>query len=766
MGIDPTDISDMIIVGAYHLETGIRDFKDWSDLMIKQHGDKIKPIIDEIWQKSHKYLKEELMNQTRDRLEMESYERKTKERKFFTTAEKAPVTSPQLKQKLKEILPEEKEYLIEPNPEMLAKAEKRITENIEEAEKWAMTDILTDSAEKSATVVTLLDRYQKLGMFDKAAELLNEYATKLTQAGKFIQAASIYTRFTPEGFLRDIERQIEKINNDKRILDIFFGKKKVALTPEERAYILEEKRRIDAMPDGVEKVNANMALLDSIAKKIPPTISELIDAFRYQNMLSGWQSHERNIYWNMFNTLITRPAVLGAKGGIDYIESVLFEKERESYIKDVPLYYKHVLNAVPNAIDAFKAAWYMTDPTTLKPELGIQYKTPFEVARARQIPKYLTVVQRFMEASDKFNMTLLTSGETAINLKNGMTLEQATAEARAVAEMYLARNKYKLDELSALAKIPAVFSNIMLETRKFPVVGELSSYVVPFIRTPMNIGTFMIELSPLGLLRTKGFTPEVKARIAIGSLVTALGAIYAMQGKTTWVAPSDPKQKELFYATGKKPLQVEIADGKWVSVWYLAPFALAFMIPTAIRYYTTEQKKALTKNQIEKIGDIAAGIARFIGSQTSAQSIGAFFNFLSGDIDYTLPGQLGFTAEQVIPLSGLLRTTNKLLDPVYRHPEGFWEAIKKDMPFLSQDIPAYQTPEGKEAKRDWWNALLPYDVTKEDEIYSSIYDSINRMKQIQALTDELNKKVERGGKLTEKDLDNYLEKMRDAFSQD
>jgi len=757
MGVDPTALKDMVVIGAYHLETGIRNIAHWSELMVKQFGEEIKPHLDEIWEKSHRYFKEELIDKTRERLVAE----RQRPRKFLQTVAESEVTSPELKGKVKEIEPQE--YITQPNAESMAKAETRISKSIEEAEKYVKgTEPI--GAEKGATFVSLIKDAQDKGMYDKAIDLIDTYDTQLREAGRFVQAASIWNRLTPEGFMKWAEREIEKINAKKGILDAIFGNKKVSLTKEEKAYILKEKNRIDAMPEGVEKTNANIALVDTIAKKVPPTISEMIDAFRYQNMLSGWQTQERNIGGNIVNTVITRPAVLASKGMIDYVEASLFGKERQAYVSDVPLAYKHIINAVPNALESFKAAWYMTDPTMLKPELGVQYKTPFEQARARQLPKALTVIQRLMEASDKFNITLISSAEYGINLKAGKTHEQSLSMAKDIAEKYLYRNKWNLDELSAFAKIPAILSNLMTELRHQPVIGKLSSWIVPFIRTPMNIGTLSIEISPLGILRTKGFTPEIKARVATGSVITALGAIFALNNQTTWVAPSDPESKKIYYATGRKPFSVKIGDN-WIPMWYLGPFMTAFAIPAAVKYYTTEQKKVLSDNQFEQLIDIAGGMARFIGSQTSAQSIGAFFNVLSGDVSYSFPGQLGFTSGQVIPLSGLLRNVNKILDPVYRDPKGFWEAIQKDMPFLSKDIPVHTTPEGEEAKRQWWNAMLPYEFGKEDKYYNDFYDSIIKAKQIQSLGNELNIKAERG-KLTEKDLEEFQEKLNEAYSQE
>jgi hypothetical protein len=756
-GLDPEMIKDAIIVGAYHLESGIRDFKAWSELMIKQHGDAIKEHLQEIWDKANIYLKDEIFAKTSQRLYDEAKESETKPRKFLQTVAESKSTKEPVVEGVMQIEPQD--YTVQPNAESLSKAEKRISENPTEAENYVKSDTPVN-AEKGATFISLIEKAQNEKNYDKAVELVEEYDRQLREAGRFVQAASIWDRLKPEGMVKWAEKQIEKVNNKKNILDSIFGGKKVELTKEEKAFIMSEMDRINKIPEGIDKSNAMLNLIDTIAKKVPPSISELIDMYRYQNMLSGWQTQERNIGENILNTVITRPYVIGTRNMIDFVESTLLGKERQTYINEVPLYYKHVINAVPNAIEAFKAAWKMEgNASTVKPELGLDYKTPFEQARMRQAPQYLTVVQRFMEASDKFNSTLISAGEYAVQLQRGKSEGEALASSKALAEKYLYRNKQSLTDadLSGISKVLADVDKLITSSRNLPVLGPAMKVMIPFIRTPMNRAIQMVELSPLGTLRKSGWTQETRARITAGSIITTIGAIEAMNNNTTWVSPSDPKEKELFYSTGRKPFSVKL-NGRWIPIWYTGPFALAFALPTAVKYYTTEQKAALSEGSIEKLVDIASGTARFIGSQSSTQSIGAFFNILSGDVSNNFSNQMGFTAEQMIPLSGLLRNTNKILDPVMRHPEGFWESIKKDMPMLSQDIPAYKDLMGEESPREPLQALLPYETSQENTDFELEYQAIKNQSQLSNLTNSFNKKVERGT-ATDKDWEEYLQKI-------
>lgn len=49
IGFDPSLIADLTKIGAYHLEAGTRAFKPWSEKVIKDTGEWIKPHLDELW---------------------------------------------------------------------------------------------------------------------------------------------------------------------------------------------------------------------------------------------------------------------------------------------------------------------------------------------------------------------------------------------------------------------------------------------------------------------------------------------------------------------------------------------------------------------------------------------------------------------------------------------------------------------------------------------------------------------------------------------
>jgi hypothetical protein len=57
-GLDPTMLKDLTIVGAYHFENGVRSFADYSQKMVEEFGEKVKPYLKDIWDEMKKEIPE------------------------------------------------------------------------------------------------------------------------------------------------------------------------------------------------------------------------------------------------------------------------------------------------------------------------------------------------------------------------------------------------------------------------------------------------------------------------------------------------------------------------------------------------------------------------------------------------------------------------------------------------------------------------------------------------------------------------------------
>jgi len=640
-----------------------------------------------------------------------------KVRKFYQTVAESEKTTKELKMALGDINPY---YIPFTNKEALAEADEIIARGFNQAKDWVLNTETPLSATKTATAMKIIKHYEAIGDLDNALFVFDNYMKQLTQAGQSIQAASLWNKLSPEMILRKADLLAQEYTGEKLSTDV-------------RKIILEKFLEIEKMEEGPQKTKATLQVLNFIADQLPLGKGELFDIYRYQNMLSNPRSHERNIYGNLFQTFITRPIELFAEATYDFFRHPFNPAARDISFSDIPAYYKGVFTSFNKALGAFQEGMrngYISEKIL---DIGDTEGIIDQIRRAKA-PPILTAIPRFMEAQDHFFAVLIGEGEKARLIEQGIPEAIAQARAEIIAQKYLYRETLGMTEAdrSVFSRALDELGRIALNIRRYKYIGKVWGWFVPFVRTPINIAKFNIDFSPLGLAGGS-YTKEQISKAFLGSMVMVVGGLLAAQDRTTWFPPQDRTARTLFYDAGKKPLSIRIGD-KWIPMWYFGPFALSLAIPAAIKYFYTETREAPTDNDLNILYNIILGTGRVITSQTPIAGMTAFFQAISGDVDYSLPGAIGFMLKQAIPFEGLVTYVNQWLDPIYRRSRTFVEGLKRDLPIVSKDLPAYERITGEEAKRIRWNQLLPWDIGIRSTEFEDMYRQ--RIKHIQQLEKE------------------------------
>lgn len=564
----------------------------------------------------------------------------------------------------------------------------------------------------------LQDHYRASGNGTAEIELIERLGqSKAVTAGRAINAIKFfYQRLSPEGF-------IAMVNKDAKQ----HGYK---LSEEQIGIIREQKKQLDSLPEGEAKDIGREKLLNDIIGMTPKWRKawDWLSAYRYSNALSSPRSTMRNMWGNAFQNMITRPISLLGQAVKQGITGELKQSIRS--VSDAVDWWHDMGGQWKNAVGEFAQA--MKDVDVGKWTEGVATPTELTTARQQQVPYVLRAIPQLMNAQDKFFSTFIRAGEKQRLMRGGMDEATATSRAEALAEKYLFR-----EDLGKASKQynPAITQAINSLGRGFqfitesPKLGAFAKPFIMFIKTPTNVAKFAAESSPLGITRAnKKLTPEEQylhqeqiGRAVAGSIAMSVGGLMAMGGNTTWSAPRDPELKKIWYATGRKPYSVKVStplgNDKWVPMWYFGPFALAFAIPAAVAEQYRDNPNKLSKDEMQKLENIALGTARFIGSQTSLQGAANFFNVLEGKDDVSLGKALGFVGTQFIPASGAIRYVNSIIDPKFRRTSTFWESIKKDLPVLSKDLQAHVDPTGKPVGRTLSDWLSPYTIGTPESKY-------------------------------------------------
>jgi hypothetical protein len=489
---------------------------------------------------------------------------------------------------------------------------------------------------------------------------------------------------------------------------------------------------------------------------------DVLTEYRYANMLSSPRTHIINAFSNVIQGSILRPLTKLTTGVFDSIGSALTGKAREAYVREVPAYYKGAFNAVPDAARNFMEV--------------MRGKIPIEQLDLKRLPsnskfmKYtgLRYVSRLMEANDVLFRTMIQQGEREAlafrtvkkgGLVNARTMAAIDKQANETALEYVFRKP--LDTMNETGQ-GSVLSGIdkatalILKARDLPGIG----WFVPFIQTPMNILKQGIEFSPLGALTLINNTRKTEqlAKMAIGSAVFVGAGALALEGKTTWGAPENAKDREAFYASGRRPYSVKIGD-KWVSYSKLGPLAYPMALASAVQYYWNENPDSYDDETHNKALLVLQGVAEFLSDQSYMQGLSEIMGSLTG-----APGSKGvvpttidtFTG-QLIPLSSLQRWVNNFIDPIYRKQENdvSVEAIinnlKPNIIGLKSQMDAYTNPDGTASVRDYpgLNAFSPVEISSSKPEGEELYTEGLKMRKIanqrkisddevQAVVDELN----------------------------
>lgn len=502
----------------------------------------------------------------------------TKERKFITSTKEA---EPELETRVAG------QYIPRSTDELSIKAANLIKDNIDEAERVARTQ--TDDV-GVATASELIKKYTldarnatdsaiRNAMFDKAADIANVIAPKLTETGRAVQAASILGRQTPEGILRFAARQIQKHNEEV----IAQGGKNLIpeLTGKQTGSILEKMKKVEELPDGVGKAKAFKEVEDEINKLVPTPLMDKLIAIWKAGLLTGVKTHGLNTFSNLFHgvteglkdipaaavdsvaSLFTGERTIGltAKGagsglkegfskGWDYLKTGFDERDLSS------------------KLDRKKINW---GNSKISKALGAYTDGVFRVLGAEDQPWY------YGARAHSIYSQAIAAGKT-----QGLKGKELTK----FVDDFIQNPPEKSIMAATLDAETAVFQNkTFLSERAKKVQGGVGQVILPFAKTPAAVAMQLFNYSPAGVFTEVGKQvydgikygkkfdqrafSQAFGRSATGLAPLVIGMELYKQGMLR-LAPKTDREKKLMELEGSKSNYVLI-DGKWRNSNILGP---------------------------------------------------------------------------------------------------------------------------------------------------------------------------------------------------
>lgn len=506
-----------------------------------------------------------------------------------------------------------------------------------------------------------------------------------SEAGRVLNAVKM---------MKDAVTVTEKTKAEQVIKKIFAGDEKTA------------EKMIDKLSDFAP--DDTLGMVKFINQVKPSTPIDKIEELWYNSILSNTATHIVNFTGNTMSTLLRFPE----KAVSSVIDSVLTtggkaigkNVQKERYMAEVGAELSGVRGGFTKGIER---AMYV-----MKNGLSAQDVNKFDIGRGQAIKgpigDVVNIPSRALVASDElfkginFEMGLWEQA-TRMAKQEGLKGAELTARVADIvsspdpkvvsAAMDKAKNRLFQDNSASANAVRAFRDNMAVVN--LGKLGEFKPvrFIIPFITTPLNVLKYGLERSPAGLAAIpfqiasgagKGEVSDQLAKAFIGSAMMVPLAMHFSEDKITGAPPSDPKEKDAFYADGKLPYSVKIGD-RWVSYNRVEPFN-TILSQIAMWHDSFKNNDQIVSQ--ETISEFLRGTVMNLADQTFMTGMGNLVNAVEDPERY---GQKFITDILGGFIPSLAAAGARTVDPTIRKPESVVQDLQARIPFLSKGVPARES---------------------------------------------------------------------------
>lgn len=236
-------------------------------------------------------------------------------------------------------------------------------------------------------------------------------------------------------------------------------------------------------------------------------------------------------------------------------------------------------------------------------------------------------------------------------------------------------------------------------------------FLVPFIRTPVNIFKFNFERTPLALLNSKirqditagGIrADQALTRIGLGTSFLFMGTDLAMDGRITGGGPPDGRLQASLRRTGWQPYSVKVGD-KYVSYARMEPFAtwLGMSADFAEILTNYEPYDLEMQDNTERLATAAvSALSSQVVGKTFLQGVADTASVLA-DPDRRAEEFINQFTGSFVPAG--VAAIERAEDPSLNYVFDQMAAIKSRIPGMSADLPKRYNVWGEEIKLNYYD---------------------------------------------------------------
>lgn len=321
--------------------------------------------------------------------------------------------------------------------------------------------------------------------------------------------------------------------------------------------------------------------------------------------------------------------------------------------------------------------------------------------------------------------------DAAAKARLGDLLQNPTKEMLDAAER-------QMQELTFTRKTPGIASNLEALRKSMdnnPTPIPVGTMIMPFLRTPANIISTSLQYSPLAPIMRRWYSEDMaaggalaeiaKAKMAVGTAMWAVLIDMAANGDITGGGPSNPGQKAALQredengGIGWQPYSMKVG-GRWVSYERLDPLgtsmSLAADYSELVANGDWDESHVTTGTQVA--GHAVAAIGQAFFDKTMLKGVSEWVEAMTSGDDIAGAQFVKNRAAGIMPFSSGSRMLRRGADPYLRETVGALDALKNQIPGLSESLPP---------ARDLWGKPRTYQSG-----LGTIYDAITPLKTKEA----------------------------------
>lgn len=251
---------------------------------------------------------------------------------------------------------------------------------------------------------------------------------------------------------------------------------------------------------------------------------------------------------------------------------------------------------------------------------------------------------------------------------------------------------------------------------------NIVGFLAPFIRTPANIASRAVDLSPIGPLRTAvesranigrgraNLSPRIRDNM-VGTAATIWAYDQAQQGNITGAGPDDTEKRAML-GPQWQPYSIKVGDRYW-SYANFAPFSLALSMGAAASE-AQKYAKPGESDTLSLLSDGAKRTGKVVTDMTVLAGIGAVVKSIQ-DPDRYGTQWLTQALQQLMPAGSFVNTVGQAADTKVRRADRtdvgtqISQNLQARVPGLRENVPVAQDPLGRDIPNEqsgFW-ALSP-----------------------------------------------------------